>query len=106
MQCPSSDSPPQPSLSARAFLLAFDRAVRSLFRIEESGLPAVLPRPCLIVANHRRDADIPILGVFLGRRRGLRITGVLPHFVAREDLFAPDFLWRYWRSPWLVLPRL
>ncbi|HEX5314252.1 MAG TPA: hypothetical protein VFX38_05005, partial [Gammaproteobacteria bacterium] len=53
-----------------------------------------------------RDADIPILGVFLGRRRGLRITGVLPHFVAREDLFDPDFLWRYWRSPWLVLPRL
>lgn len=80
--------------------------VRSLFRIEESGLPEEIPRPCLIVANHRRDADIPILGVFLGRRRGTCITGVLPHFVAREDLFEPGFLWNYWRSPWLLGPRL
>ncbi len=98
--------PPQPRWAARAFLLAFDRMVRSLFDIEESGLPERVPTPCLIVANHRRDADIPILGVFLGRARGARITGVLPHFVAREDLFEPGFLWHYWRSPWLVLPRL
>jgi len=98
--------PPQPRLPARAFLLTFDRIVRSLFTIEESGLPEAVPRPCLIVANHRRDADIPILGVFLGRRRGVEITGVLPHFVAREDLFEDGFLWHYWRSPWLLGPRL
>jgi 1-acyl-sn-glycerol-3-phosphate acyltransferase len=97
---------PQPGFAARAFLLSFDRIVRALFRIEESGLSERVPKPCLIVANHRRDADIPILGVFLGRRRGARITGVLPHFVAREDLFEPGFLWHYWRSPWLVLARL
>jgi len=104
------DAPPlppqQPRLPARAFLLTFDRIVRSLFTIEESGLPERVPRPCLIVANHRRDADIPILGVFLGRRCGGSITGVLPHFVAREDLFEDGFLWNYWRSPWLALPRL
>lgn len=99
-------SPAQPSLPARAFLLSFDKIVRSLFRIEESGLPEQMPRPCLIVANHRRDADIPVLGVFLGRARGREISGVLPHFVAREDLFEPGFLWHYWRSPWLALPRL
>ncbi|MGH8426977.1 MAG: hypothetical protein ACRES7_03220 [Gammaproteobacteria bacterium] len=98
--------PPQPALPTRTFLLGFDRIVRALFRIEESGLPERVPRPCLIVANHRRDADIPILGAFLGRRRGVRITGVLPHFIAREDLFEPGFLWHYWCSPWLVLPRL
>lgn len=96
----------QPSRPARAFLLSFDKIVRSLFRIEESGLPERVPKPCLIVANHRRDADIPVLGVFLGRARGREISGVLPHFVAREDLFEPGFLWHYWRSPWLVLPRL
>ena len=96
----------QPSLPARAFLLSFDKIVRGLFRIEESGLPERIPRPCLIVANHRRDADIPVLGVFLGRARGREISGVLPHFVAREDLFEPGFLWNYWHSPWLVLPRL
>lgn len=96
----------QPSLPARAFLLCFDRIVRGLFRVEESGLPEAIPRPCLIVANHRRDADIPVLGVFLGRARGAQISGVLPHFVAREDLFEPGFLWHYWRSPWLALPRL
>ena len=96
----------QPSLPARAFLLSFDKIVRGLFRIEEGGLPERIPRPCLIVANHRRDADIPVLGAFLGRARGREISGVLPHFVAREDLFEPGFLWHYWRSPWLVLPRL
>jgi 1-acyl-sn-glycerol-3-phosphate acyltransferase len=100
------NEPPQPGLGARAFLLGFDRIVRRLFRIEESGLPDRVPSPCLIVANHRRDADIPILGAFLGRARGRRITGMLPHFVAREDLFDRGFLWHYWRSPWLVLPRL
>ena len=96
----------QPSRPARLFLLGFDRIVRALFRIEESGLPEEIPTPSLIVANHRRDADIPVLGVFLGRARGWSISGVLPHFVAREDLFEPRFLWHYWRSPWLVLPRL
>lgn len=99
-------SPDQPAWPARTFLLSFDRIVRGLFRIEESGLPERVPRPCLIVANHRRDADIPVLGVFLGRARGSEISGVLPHFVAREDLFEPGFLWYYWRSPWLALPRL
>ncbi len=98
--------PSQPNLPTRAFLLGFDRIVRTLFRIEESGLPQRVPRPCLIVANHRRDADIPILGAFLGRARGTRITGVLPYFVAREDLFEPGFLWHYWSSPWLTLPKL
>ncbi len=99
-------SPDQPSWPARTFLLSFDKIVRGLFRIEESGLPERISKPCLIVANHRRDADIPVLGVFLGRARGREISGVLPHFVAREDLFEPGFLWYYWQSPWLVLPRL
>lgn len=98
--------PVQPAWPARLFLLTFDRIVRTLFRIEESGLPETVETLCLIVANHRRDADIPVLGVFLGRRRGWCITGVLPHFVAREDLFDRGFLWHYWRSPWLILPRL
>ncbi|MGH7916283.1 MAG: lysophospholipid acyltransferase family protein [Candidatus Binataceae bacterium] len=96
----------QPGWPTRLFLLGFDRIVRGLFRIEESGLPEAVPAPCLIVANHRRDADIPVLGAFLGRARGWKISGVLPHFVAREDLFEPGFLWHYWRSPWLALPRL
>ncbi|MGA7965613.1 MAG: hypothetical protein WCB49_06975 [Gammaproteobacteria bacterium] len=102
----SATSRQQPAWPARLFLLGFDRIVRALFRIEESGLPERVPAPCMIVANHRRDADIPVLGTFLGRARGKRISGVLPHFVAREDLFEPGFLWHYWRSPWLALPRL
>lgn len=92
----------RPSWIERYFLVGFDIGVRSVFHIRESGLPTHFDhRPRLIVANHRRDADIPIFGVFLGRRRGSALTGLRPHFVAREDLFDHDFLWKYWAQPWL-----
>lgn len=96
----------QLSRSARLFLYVFNRIIHRLFLIEKSGLPEKITSPMLIVVNHRRDADIPILGVFLGRMKKTQLTGILPHFVAREDLFWDDFLWRYWSSYWLIIPKL
>ncbi|MEF8794415.1 hypothetical protein [Thiohalorhabdus sp.] len=55
-------------------------------------------RPTLIITNHRRDTDGPLVATMLLARKGLRFTGPLPHFVAREDLMRPGFLRRYMTS--------
>ncbi|MDA8383016.1 MAG: hypothetical protein M0037_08170 [Betaproteobacteria bacterium] len=51
--------------------------------------------PTLLVANHRSDADGPIMAAVMLRRRGVACRGDVPYFVAREDLFARGFLARY-----------
>lgn len=49
----------------------------------------------LVVSNHQRDADVPIAGTTLCRRRGWRFEWPLPFFAAREDLFRSGFLADY-----------
>lgn len=41
----------------------------------------------LIVSNHLRDSDVPIIASSLCRRNGMRFAEPLPFFAAREDLF-------------------
>jgi len=56
----------------------------------------------LIASNHQRDADGPMLGNILARRRGLRFEGKPPFYATREDLFRPGILSRltvHWPAP-------
>lgn len=56
----------------------------------------------LVVSNHRRDVDVPILASVLCQREGLRLRQPLPFFAGREDLFRRDFLGEYlhaWPRP-------
>lgn len=52
-------------------------------------------RGALVVSNHRRDTDGPIIGGILLQPKGLRFHGQEPFYVAREDLFRPGFLGQY-----------
>ncbi|MFP4615630.1 MAG: hypothetical protein ACLFRB_07110 [Thiohalorhabdus sp.] len=51
--------------------------------------------PVLVVSNHRRDSDGPLVGDLLMGVRAGRFGEGLPHFVAREDLFRKGFLREY-----------
>lgn len=66
----------------------FDVVTRAMYRreaVRDHGRPT---QPgMLIVSNHQRDSDVPILATFLCRRRGARIIDPLPFFAMREDLF-------------------
>lgn len=82
-----------------AFCLDF--LVGHIYRIER-----VIPRGhrlrpgTLVVSNHVRDSDIPILMRVLCRRQGWRFHEPLPYFAAREDLFRRDALASLaWPSP-------
>lgn len=79
----------------------FDLAVGKLYRIE-SLFPSgyLLPPAALVVSNHVRDSDVPILMVALCRRDGWRFQERLPFFAGREDLFQPNALASLgWPSP-------
>ncbi|MEJ2643970.1 MAG: 1-acyl-sn-glycerol-3-phosphate acyltransferase [Gammaproteobacteria bacterium] len=82
----------------------FQAAVRCLYRVEVTGLENFSRAPStLIVANHRDDADGPIISSVLVGKRDLTQPGVLPHFVAREDLCRHAFLRAYLdRWPWFL----
>jgi 1-acyl-sn-glycerol-3-phosphate acyltransferase len=83
-----------------AFCLDF--SVGHIYRIEH-----MIPRGhrlragTLVVSNHVRDSDIPILMRVLCRRQGWRFHEPLPYFAAREDLLRRDALASLaWPSPW------
>lgn len=81
---------------SRSVAIGFDVCVRALYEIEVRGLENFTRSPStLVVASHRRDADGPIVGSVLAERRGLKFDGILPFFVAREDLFERGFLRDY-----------
>ncbi|MEJ2687026.1 MAG: 1-acyl-sn-glycerol-3-phosphate acyltransferase [Gammaproteobacteria bacterium] len=82
----------------------FQGAVRCLYRVKVTGLENFSRAPStLIVANHRDDADGPIISSVLVGKRDLTQPGVLPHFVAREDLCRHAFLRAYLeRWPWFL----
>lgn len=82
---------------------AIDTAMRWFCRVEVYGAEYLRHAPgALVVSNHRRDTDGPIVGGILLQRSGLRLRGVRPFFVAREDLFRRGFLLQYlegWPRP-------
>ena len=86
----------------------FDLAVRAVVRNAEIIPPNFRVAPgTLVVSNHLRDCDVPVLTAVLCRRRGLRIVNPLPFCAAREDLFRRGFigdLLQTWPRPvtWLL----
>lgn len=89
---------------ARDFLeLVFDMGIRRLYRIEVRGLEHFKQAPStLVVSNHRRDSDGPVIASVLLQRKYLHVHGVRSCFVAREDLFSRGFLGKYletWPTP-------
>lgn len=81
----------------------FDLALSALFRIEPIYPPDYhLPPGTLVVSNHQRDIDVPIIAPVLCRRQGMRFNWPLPFLASREDLFRHDFLAEYlhaWPRP-------
>jgi 1-acyl-sn-glycerol-3-phosphate acyltransferase len=73
-----------------------DLGLHAAFHIEINGAENYTrSRSTLVIMNHRRDSDGPIIAGALLSRQGLKATGVLPHIVAREDLYHKDFLKEY-----------
>ena len=71
----------------------FDLAVRAVVRNAEIIPPDFRLVPgTLVVSNHLRDCDVPVLTAALCRRRGLRMLNPLPFCAAREDLFRRGFI--------------
>ncbi len=72
---------------------AFDVVLGRLFRVEHDVPPDSGPPPgCLLVSNHLRDSDGPLLGRLVFRREGLHLRHPLPFFVMREDLYRREGL--------------
>lgn len=83
----------------------FDVVLGWMFRVEYdiSGEPGV-PPGALVMSNHLRDVDAPMVGKLLFQRRGLRLRGRLPYFAMREDLFQREGLANLlYASPWPLL---
>ncbi len=92
--------------AVRAIETFADMLFRRVYRIEARGLENFTHAPStLVVANHRRDADGPVICSVLLQRRGLKLRGVVPSFVAREDLFRRGFLADYLEN-WPATVRL
>ncbi|HEX5314085.1 MAG TPA: 1-acyl-sn-glycerol-3-phosphate acyltransferase [Gammaproteobacteria bacterium] len=71
----------------------FDLTVLAFYRKEEILPPDYGLAPgTLVVSNHQRDADVPILTTTLCQRRGLHIRWPLPFYAMREDLLRRGFL--------------
>jgi len=99
---PDAERDPHPRL-AWLFESGFEFTVISVYRREAYFPPGYqLPPGTVVISNHQRDADVPILGTALCRRRDLRFQWPLPYFAAREDLFRRGFLTEYvagWPPP-------
>jgi len=78
---------------SRAVACLFDCAMHGLFQ-RDSTLPRdFAPSPgTLLVSNHQRDADVPVLASAVCQRRGFGFRNALPFFAAREDIYARHFL--------------
>ncbi len=71
----------------------FDVVLGRMFRVEHDMAddPRVAPGT-LVMCNHLRDADAPLVGRLLFHRKGFRLRGRLPYFAMREDLFQREGL--------------
>ncbi|MER3546930.1 MAG: hypothetical protein C4338_04710 [Rhodanobacteraceae bacterium] len=79
----------------------FEVAVWALYRREKLLPPGFrLHAGTLVVANHQRESDVPILTTAMCRHAGPRILDPLPFFAMREDLLHHDALARLlWTWP-------
>lgn len=99
---PDAHLDPHPRL---AWLLehGFDLAVRALYRKHELVAADYALEPgTLVVSNHQRDGDVPIIATTLCRREGLRFRCPLPFCAGREDMLRPGFLrdlLAHWPTP-------
>jgi len=91
-------------LATRFTAGAIRAAVNVLYRIEPLGLVNYSRSPStLIVFHHRSDADGPIIASVLTEGRDVLLPGVLPNFVAREDMCSAGFLRGYLENwPWWI----
>jgi hypothetical protein len=88
-------------VAARIMAWLLRTFAHALFHIEVPGLEHVTASPStLVVANHRRDTDGPIVGTTVAERMLELNAGRAPCFVAREDLFRRGFL-RDYLTDWL-----
>ncbi len=91
---------PHPKLSW-LIAMGFHLTVGALYRIEHALRPGCRPGT-LVVSNHQRESDVPIVCAALCRRRGLHFLDPLPFFAMREDLLdrhaLTNLLWR-WPRP-------
>lgn len=89
----------KPPMWVRAVLTIGDFVVRHFYPCFVNGLHNYTASPAtIVISNHRRDLDGPLLGSVLLRRHDMRLAAPLPHFVAREDLFERGFLAHYVRN--------
>lgn len=89
---PDAETDPHPRLTWLAEC-AFDLGV-SLFYLKEEIRPSGyrLEPGTLLLSNHQRDCDIPILTTAICERQGLQIRWPLPFYATREDIFSKHFL--------------
>ncbi len=89
---PDADRDPHPRLTWLTEC-AFDVAVDTFYEKEEI-IPEgyKLEDGTLIVSNHERDSDVPVLTTTLCQRRGRFIRYQLPFYASREDILRPGFL--------------
>ncbi|MGH8428292.1 MAG: hypothetical protein ACRES7_09980 [Gammaproteobacteria bacterium] len=89
---PDAEFDPRPRL---AWLIecAFDLVIGAFYRKEEILPPGYRLEPgTLIVSNHQRDSDVPVLTTVVCRRKGVHIRWPLPFYAMREDLLYPGAL--------------
>jgi 1-acyl-sn-glycerol-3-phosphate acyltransferase len=83
-------------VAARIMAWLLRTFAHTLFHIEVRGLEHVTASAStLVVANHRRDTDGPIVRMTVAERMLELNAGTAPCFVAREDLFRRGFLGDY-----------
>lgn len=89
---PDADRDPHPRLTWLTEC-AFDVVVDTFYEKEEI-LPEgyKLEDGTLIISNHERDSDVPVLTTTLCQRRGRFIRYQLPFYASREDILRPGFL--------------
>jgi 1-acyl-sn-glycerol-3-phosphate acyltransferase len=89
--------------AARTIAAVLRYWMQASFHIQVRGLEHFSGSPAtLVVANHRRDTDGPIIGTTLLGQIDQLQAGTPPCFVAREDLFRGGFLRDYltaWPAP-------
>src|SRR6185437_8425112 len=89
---PQAELYPHPRLS---WLIecGFDLTVAACYRVERMLEPGCRATPgALVISNHQRESDVPIVCASLCRRKGLRLCDPLPFFAMREDLLDRDAL--------------
>lgn len=92
---PDAELDPHPRLTW-LIEMGFDVCVRLLYRKQEVWPENFKLEPgTLVVSNHQRDSDVPILATSLCARHGWRFRRPMTFFVAREDMFWPGFLTEY-----------